>query len=63
MLYGLIIFAVLPLALGLLLFVTQNSGVSLGFLTGYYVFAILGLAFIMFERLISEIRKTPLPAR
>jgi uncharacterized protein (DUF697 family) len=59
--YGLVIFGVAPLALGLLL-VTQANGATAAFLTTYYVFAILGLAGIMFERLVNEIRK-PNPAR
>jgi O-antigen/teichoic acid export membrane protein len=60
--YGLVIFAVVPLALGLLL-VTQGNGAAAPFLTTYYVIAILGLAVIMFERLTDEIRKTPHPVR
>jgi len=62
MVYGLVIFAVVPLALGLLLF-TPGSGATAPFLTTYYVIAILGLAGIMFERLVNEIPKTPNPAR
>jgi hypothetical protein len=62
MVYGLVIFAVVPLALGLLL-VTQANGATAPFLTTYYVIAILSLAGIMFERLVNEIRKTPNPAR
>jgi hypothetical protein len=62
MVYGLVIFGVVPLALGLLLF-TQGNGATAPFLTTYYVIAILGLAAIMFERLTDEIRKTPHPAR
>ncbi len=62
MVYGLVIFGVVPLALGLLLF-TQVGGATLPFLTTYYVIAILGLAGIMFERLVNEIRKPPQPAR
>jgi hypothetical protein len=61
MVYGLVIFAVVPLALGLLLF-TQGNGATAPFLTTYYVIAILGLGVLMFERLTDEIRKTPHPA-
>jgi hypothetical protein len=60
MLYGLIIFAVVPLALGLLLFIEAN-GLTIVFLTIYYVFVILGLAGIIFERLANEIRKPHRP--
>jgi hypothetical protein len=62
MLYGLVIFVVAPLALGLLLF-TQANGATAAFLTMYYVFAILGLSGLMFERLVNEIRKPANPAR
>ena len=58
--YGLIFFGVAPLALGLLLF-TQGSGATVPFLTTYYVLAILGLAGLMFERLVNEIRKPSHP--
>jgi len=60
--YGLVIFGVVPLALGLLL-LTQNNGAAAPFLTTYYVIAILGLAVIMFEQLSNEIRKPPRPTR
>jgi hypothetical protein len=62
MVYGLVIFGLAPLALGLLLF-TQGSGATVAFLTTYYVIAILGLAGIMFERLVNEIRRPLPPAR
>ena len=62
MVYGLVIFGVVPLALGLLLS-TQGNGATAAFLTTYYVIAILGLAVIMFEQLSNEIRKPPRPAR
>ena len=60
--YGLIIFGVVPLALGLLLLIL-NNGAAAPFLTTYYVIAILGLAVIMFEQLSNEIRKPPRQAR
>jgi len=61
--YGLVIFGVAPLALGLLLSFTVGSGATVPFLTAYYVIAILGLSGIMFERLVNEIRKPPNVAR
>ncbi len=62
MLYGLVIFVVAPLALGLLFSITVGSGATVPFLTTYYVIAILGLSGLMFERLVNEIRKPPHPA-
>jgi hypothetical protein len=63
MVYGLVFFGVLPLALGLLLSFSQVSGATVPFLTTYFVIAILGLAGLMFERLANEIRKSPSPVR
>lgn len=59
--YGLIIFGFVPLALAMLLLLAQASQATVPFLTAYYVIAILGLALIAFERLINEIRKSPAP--
>src|SRR5260370_25043342 len=53
MVYGLVIFRVVPLALGLLLF-TQVGGATVRFLPTYYVIALLGLAGIMFEPLVNQ---------
>ena len=59
LLFGLVIFALAPIALGLLLLFTQNSGVAAGFLTIYYGFAIIALAIIVFTQLAIEILKPP----
>ena len=55
--FGLVIFAVIPLALFLLFVVTVGNGFVVPFLTTYYVFAIIGLALLMFEQLMNEIRR------
>lgn len=59
LIFGLVIFGVVPLALGLLLALTQQSGAINPFLTTYYVISILGLAVIVFEQLVNEIRRNP----
>jgi hypothetical protein len=63
MVYGLVIFGIAPLALGLLFSFTVGNGATVPFLTTYYVIAILGLSGIMFERLVNEIRNPSNPAR
>jgi hypothetical protein len=62
LIFGLIIFGLVPLALGLLLALTNQTGAINPFLTTYYVISILGLAVIVFEQLVNEIRKSARPA-
>jgi hypothetical protein len=59
LIFGFIIFGIVPLALGLLLALTQETGAINPFLTTYYVISILALAVIVFEQLINEIRRNP----
>jgi hypothetical protein len=58
LIFGLIIFGLVPLALGLLLALTNQTGAVNPFLTTYYVISILGLAVIVFEQLVNEIRRS-----
>lgn len=57
--YGVVVFGLVPVALGLLLLFIWGGAASSAFLTVYYVFAILGLAVIAFEQMMNEIRRRP----
>ena len=56
LIYGIFVYAMAPLALGML-FLASGYGVAIiPALTAYYVFAIVGFALLAFERLSKELR-------
>ncbi len=59
LIYGIIVYAAVPLALGLLFLLGGNGTVTVPVLTAYYVVAIIGAALLAFERLSKELRTSP----
>ncbi len=53
---GAIVFGVVPFALAILFLITGFSWVIVPIITIYYIFAILGVALLAFERLARQVR-------
>ena len=59
LIYGIVVYAVVPLALGMLFLLSQNGVAVIPALTAYFVLAIVGIAVLAFERLSKEVRASP----
>jgi len=53
---GVIVFGVVPFALTLLFLIPGFNGFIVPIIIVYYVFAILGVALLAFERLVKQVR-------
>ncbi len=51
-----IVFAVVPLAFTLLFLISGFNGLIVPIIVVYYIFAILGVALLAFERLVKQVR-------
>ncbi len=59
LIYGIFVYAVAPLALGMLFLVNGYGAAIIPALTTYFVLAIVGVALLAFERLSKELRTSP----
>ncbi len=57
--YGIIVYAAAPLALGFLFLLSGYGIAIIPVLTAYFVAAIIGAALLAFERLSKELRTSP----
>ena len=53
---GVIVFGVVPLAFTLLFLISGFNWLTVPVITVYYIFAILGVALLAFERLVKQVR-------